>query len=86
MVNAWKETSLPFLLFSYGWKDVHNDDKFGLFYKCMTNKTCQLKSERCSGGKLNKVRITDKAAANAVGNKIPMFVIGRPKSHAALRT
>ena len=85
MVNACKEISLPFLLFSYDWKDVHNDDKFGLFCKCMTNKTCQLKSERCSGGKLSKVRITDKAVANAVGNKIPMFVIGKTQKSCCFK-
>ena len=47
------------------------------FYKCMTNKACQLKSEKCSGGKLSKVRITSMAATNTVEDKIPMFVIGK---------
>ena len=77
MVNAWKKTLLPTLLSSYDLKDIYNADEFGLFYICMTNKTCQLKSEKCSGGKLSKVRITGMAAANAVGDKIPIFVIGK---------
>ena len=34
------------------------------------------KSEKCSGEKLSKVRLTDIAAANAVGDKIPMLVTG----------
>ena len=75
MVNASKETSLPTLLSNYDLKDIYNADEFGLFYKCMTNETCQLKSEKSTGGKLSKVRITSMAAANAVGDKIPMFVI-----------
>ena len=53
MVNAWKETSLPTLLSNYDLKDIYNADEFGQmydkFYKFMTNKTCQLKSEKCSG-------------------------------------
>ena len=46
----------------------------------MTNKTCQLKSEKCSGEELSKVWITDMAAVNAVGNKIPMFVIRKAQN------
>ena len=77
MVNAWKEILLPTLLSNYELKDICNADEFGLFYKCVINKTYQLKSEKCSGGKLSKIRITGMAAANAVGDKIPMFVIGK---------
>ena len=55
-------------------------DDFGLFYKCVINKTYQYKSEKCSGGKLSKIRITGMAAANAVGDKIPMFVIGKSQN------
>ena len=81
MVNSWKVTSLPTLLSSYDLKNIYNADEPGLFYKFMTNETCQPKSEKCSGGKLSKVRITGTAAANAVCDKIPMFVIGKaPKS------
>ena len=77
MVNSWKETSLPTLLSNYELKDTYNADEFGLFYKCVINKLYQLKSEKCSGGKLSKIRITGIAAANAVGDKVPMFVIGK---------
>ena len=77
MVNAWKETSLPTLLSNYELKGIYNADEFGLFYKCVISKTYQLKLEKCSGGKLSKIRITGMAAANAVGDKIPMFVIGK---------
>ena len=77
MVNAGKETSLPTLLSNYELKNIYNADEFGLFYKCVINKTYQLKSEKCPGGKLSKIRITGMVAANVVGNKIPMFVIGK---------
>ena len=50
------------------------------FYQCLPNKTYQLKSEKCYGGKLSKIRITGMAAANAVGDKLPMFVIGKAEN------
>ena len=62
MVNAWKETSLTALLPSYDLKDIYNADEFGVLYKCMTSKSCQLKSEKCLGGKLRKVLITGMTA------------------------
>ena len=39
MVNAWRETSLPTLLSNYELKDIYNANEFGLFYKCLINKT-----------------------------------------------
>ena len=76
MVNAWSETSLPTLLSNYDLKDIYNADEFGLFYQSLPNKTYQLKSEKCYGGKLSKIRITGMAAANVMGDKLPMFIIG----------
>ena len=35
---------------------------------------------KCSGGKNSKIRITGLAAANSVGDKLPMFVIGKSKA------
>ena len=37
-------------------------------------ETYQLKSEKCSGGKLSKVRTTGMASADAAGDKLPMFL------------
>ena len=79
MVAGWWETSLPTLLSNYELKNIYNAEEFGLFYQCIPNKTYQLKSEKCSGGKLSKIRITGLAAANALGEKLPMFVIGKAK-------
>ena len=75
MVNAWKETSLPTLLSNYELKDIYNADQCGLFYKFVISKTHKLKSGKCSGGKLSKIRKTAMAAANAIGDKIRMSVI-----------
>ena len=46
----------------------------------MPNKTHQLKSKKWYGGKLSKIHITGMAAANAMGNKLPMFVIGKARN------
>ena len=80
MLNAWSETSLQTLLSNYHLKEIYNADEFGHFYQCFPNKTYQLKSEKCYGRKLSKIRITGMAAANAMGNKLSMFVIGKAKN------
>ena len=80
MVAGWNETILPSLLSDYGIENVYNVDKFVLFNQCLPEKSYQLKPEKCSGGKHRKIRITGLAAANAVGNRLPMFVIGKAKN------
>ena len=80
MVNAWSETSLPTYLSNYDLEDIYNADEFGLFYQCLPNKTYLLKLERCYVGKLSKIRIAGMAAANATGDKLPMFIIGKAKN------
>ena len=80
MVNAWLETSLPTVLSNYDLIDIYNMDEFRLFYQHLPNKTYQLKSEKCYRGKLSKICITGVTAANAMGNKLPMFVIEKAKN------
>ena len=84
MVDGWWETSLLTLSSNYELKDTYSAEEFGLFYKCLPDKTCQLKSEKCSG-KFSKVRITDLAVANTVGDKLPMFVIRKAKKPRCLK-
>ena len=59
---------------------MNTADNFGLFYQCLPKKSYQLKIEKGSGGKHIKIRITGLAAANVVGNKLPMFVTGKAKN------
>ena len=77
MVSPWKETSLPTLLSNYDLKDIYNANEFGLFYQMYPEKSLHLKNEPCIGGKQSKVRITGMAASNALGDKMPMFVISK---------
>ena len=61
MTAAWNETSLPTILSRYELKDIYNADDFGLFYQGLSKKTLHLKSEKCSGGKYSKLRLTGMA-------------------------
>ena len=79
MTASWEESTLPTILSNYELADIYNADEFGLFYKALPDKSLQLKSEKCVGGKHSKVRLTRLAAGNAVGNKLRMFVIGKSK-------
>ena len=58
-------------------KHIYNE--FGLFYEWLSNKTYQHKSEKCSHGKLSKIRITSLAVGNTFGDNLSMFVIGKTK-------
>ena len=77
MVAPWNETTLPTLLSKYDLKDIFNADEFGLFCQCLPNRTHHFKSQTCSGGQNGKVKLTGMAAGNAIGEKLPMFVIGK---------
>ena len=85
MVAGWNETTLPTLLSNYGLENIYNTGEFGLFYQCLPGKSYQLKTQKCSGGKHSKIRITGLAAANAVGNKLAMFVIGKAKNLRSIK-
>ena len=74
---SWEETTLPTILSNCALRDIFNADEFGLFYKALPDKSLQLKSEKCVGGKHSKVRLTALAAGNAEDEKLPMFVIGK---------
>ena len=51
-----------------------------MFFQALPSKSLHLKDEKCIGGKFSKVRLTGLAAANANGEKLPMFIIGKSKS------
>ena len=77
MTAPWKETVLPTIISNYEPRNIFNADEFGLFYQALPKKTLNLKGQKCSGGKNSKIRMTGLAAANMIGEKFPMFVIGK---------
>ena len=80
MTAPWNETTLPTILSRYSLENIFNADEFGLFYNCLPDKTYHFKSEKCSGGKHSKLRLTGIAAGNAKGERLQMFIIGKSKN------
>ena len=76
MVAPWEQTTLPTILSKYDLNQIYSADEFGLFYRTQPNKSQHLKNENCVCGKHSKQRLT---AANAVGEKLPLFVFGKSK-------
>jgi hypothetical protein len=57
MTASWEESTLPTILSNYELRDIYNADEFVLFYKALSGKSLQLKSEKCVGGKHSKSSI-----------------------------
>ena len=79
MVAPWEQTTLLTILSKYDLNQIYNAHKFGLFYRAQPDKSLHLKNENCVGGKHSKLRLTGLTAANGVGEKLPLFVIGKSK-------
>ena len=85
MVAPWEQTTLPTILSKYDLNQIYNADEFGLFYRAQPNKSIHLKDENCVGGKHSKLRLTGLTAANAVGENLPLFVIGKSKKRRCFK-
>ena len=83
--SSWSKTTLPTILSNYKLENIFNADEFGLFYQCLPDKTYHLKGEKYSRGKKSQIRLTGMAAASAVGEKLPMFVIWKSKNPCCFR-
>ena len=79
-IAPWEETALSTILARYQLKDIFNADEFGLFYEALTSKCLHFRGKHCSGGKHSKVWLTRMTASNVLGEKIPMFYIGKSAS------
>ena len=64
-------------LSQYSPQDIYNAKEFGLFFKCLPSGYSDYKAQKCTDGKLSNARLTGLAAANAVGDKLPIFVVGK---------
>ena len=86
MVATWEQTTLPTILSKYDLKQNYNANKFGLFYRTQPNKFLHLKNENSIGDKHSKLCLTGLTAA-VVGEKLPLFVIGKSKKpHSMFQT
>ena len=80
-MTAWTEITLPSIPENYKLDQIYNADTFWLFYQAHPHKALRLKKESCVGvGKPSKVRLTGLAPTNSLGDKFPLFVIGKSKT------
>ena len=88
----WERTTLARIHSLYRPEDIFNADEFGLFYRMKPNSTQTFKATPRSAlalGKRSKERVTVLIGASAVGEKLPLNVIGkseRPRCFGRLRT
>ena len=85
MTVPCEETTLPAILARHQLKDIFNADEFGLFYEALPSKSLHFRGKRCSRGKHSKVRLTGMVASSDLGEKTPMFVIGKSASQKCLK-
>ena len=77
LVCQWKEIILPTIMQEYELGNIFNVDETGLFWKLFPDRTLQFKGIDCKGGKRAKDRITVFVGASAMGEKLPLMVIGK---------
>ena len=70
------------LIEGYSLEDIFNADEIGYFFKALP---FNLIEEKCIGGKQSKDRITVMLTACAMGEKMPLLVIGRSKLQRCLK-
>lgn len=75
---------------SYLPENVFNADEtrlfFGLFFKCLPDKTLFFRGDLCSGGEMSKDRITVLLCANASGTeKLKPLEIGKSQNPRCLK-
>ena len=56
--DQWIKDVLKPTLARYSKKDVFNCDERGLFWRLLLDRTLAFKSDKCSGGKKSKERVT----------------------------
>ena len=88
--DQWIKDVLKPTLARYSKKDVFNCDESGLFWRLLPDRTLAFKSDKCSGGKKSKERVTFLLCTNVDGSqKMPVFALGRfaqPRSFRGVKT
>ena len=85
MTTHWKETHLSTILSRYNLQDIFKALEFGFFFQALSNKTLVLASEKCTRGKHSEIKLIAMSAAGAVGEKLPLLVIGKAKSPSCFK-
>ena len=85
VVSEWTNSIMPTITREFSPENVYNVDEMGLFWKLLPNKTLEFKTQKCSGGKRAKERITVLVGANGNGERLPLLIIGKSKTPRCFR-
>lgn len=78
--DQWTTTVLPELLKKYDARDIYNADETGLYYRALPDGTLATKSDKASGSKKAKDRLSVLVTCNMTGaDKRKLLVIGKPR-------
>ena len=78
--DQWKSDILPDLLREYTPCDIYNADETGIYFRAVPDGTLSFSTDRLSGRKKAKERVTALVCANMDGSdKRPLLVIGKSK-------
>ena len=67
--DQWIKDAVKATLARYSKKDVFNCDESGLFWRLLPDRTLAFKSDKCSGGKKSKERVTFLLCTNMDGSQ-----------------
>ena len=79
MIAHWEQTTLASILSKCDLNQIYKADEFGLFYYTQPSKSLHLKHKNCVCVNHSRLRLTGLTTANTVGEKLPLFVIGKAK-------
>ena len=78
--DQWRSNVLPELLQQYAPRDVYKADETGIYFRAEHDGTLSFSTDRLSGRKKAKERVTALVCANMDGSdKHPLLVIGKSK-------
>ena len=82
----WSSTVLPELLEKYSPSDIYNADETGIYYRAVPDGTLAFSTDKLSGSKKAKERVTALVACKIDGSdKRPFLVIGKSKEPRCFR-
>ncbi|GAV07605.1 hypothetical protein RvY_17422 [Ramazzottius varieornatus] len=76
-LEKWYNDDLPNILLEFDLKDIWNADELGLLYRQFPNKSLVGEEGTPKGVKLKKERITVLLTGNALGERFPVWLVGK---------
>lgn len=77
VTTPWTKVIVPTNLRKYKSKDFFKADEFRLYFQCLSDKTSNSGSEKCSDGKESKIRLNKMVVVNVLHKNLEMFLLGK---------